>query len=75
VLIWEILNYGELPFKEIGNADVQRHVLGGNRLTCPNGSCPNNGRLVAEHNGNGGDCTADSTACNGRVFTLSSGRN
>jgi hypothetical protein len=35
VLIWEILTYGELPFKDVQNASVQRHVQGGGRLLCP----------------------------------------
>lgn len=35
VLIWEILSYGELPFKDVMNAHVQKHVIGGGRLVCP----------------------------------------
>lgn len=35
VLIWEVLTYGELPFKDVMNAHVQKHVIGGGRLVCP----------------------------------------
>jgi serine/threonine protein kinase len=35
VLMWEVLSYGELPYVDVGNVDVQKRVKGGLRLKCP----------------------------------------
>eukprot|EP00039_Didymoeca_costata_P009170 m.121280 g.121280 ORF g.121280 m.121280 type:complete len:729 (+) comp14386_c0_seq4:334-2520(+) len=37
VLVWEVLSYGELPFADIKNIDMQNHVRGGGRLSPPAG--------------------------------------
>ena len=47
VLIWEVLSYGELPFQEVTNMDMQRHVLGGGRLKEP-AKCPSDLFKVAQ---------------------------
>jgi hypothetical protein len=38
VLVWEVLSYGELPYAEVANIDVQKRVKGGLRLACPPGA-------------------------------------
>lgn len=38
VLIWEVLSYGELPYVDVANIDVQKRVKGGLRLKMPAGA-------------------------------------
>ena len=38
VLVWEVLSYGELPYAEVANIDVQKRVKGGLRLKAPPGA-------------------------------------
>lgn len=38
MLVWEVLSYGELPYAEVANIDVQKRVKGGLRLACPPGA-------------------------------------
>lgn len=37
VLLWEILSYGEVPFADVRNQDIQRRVREGLRMECPEG--------------------------------------
>ncbi len=35
ITLWELFEYGTIPYPELGNADVMKYVLAGNRLSKP----------------------------------------
>eukprot|EP00040_Diaphanoeca_grandis_P033697 m.206812 g.206812 ORF g.206812 m.206812 type:complete len:812 (-) comp32969_c3_seq2:226-2661(-) len=39
IMVWEVLSYGEIPYGDVKNIEVEKHVADGNRLSCCKG-CP-----------------------------------
>lgn len=47
VLMWEIVSYGETPYRYIKTPDVQKYVREGNRLECPKDTPPSFWKVIA----------------------------